>query len=544
MEFDLIVIGGGVNGCGIARDAAMRGVKTLLIERDDFACAASGNNSQMIHGGARYLTSDLKTTQLSSIDSGYIQKIAPHLIFRIPFIFPILKPDHKRSKWRLALLDAYFRAYDRFGRWKNAKPHLRLSREEALKLEPDLSPDITGAVTFDEFGIDSPRLSLLNALSAHEHGATLKNHTQVLGLILESGAVVGVKVKDLLKGTCEEYRSKIIFNATGPWASKLARLAGVEIKVRPTKGVHITFEGRFLNTAIMTQAIDGRTIFIMPHQNTTILGTTDDDYFGDPGDIPILEDEVEYLLEGVERVFPRIRQARMLRAWAGVRPTLYRRGLYEDDLSREHWIIDHETQDAVAGLVSVIGGKLASYRILAEEATDLICQKLSLQAVCHTHEEPLPGGDAALNIEALAKLHDLDALTVERLTFRHGTLAKKVLSLLGVQPSNANRICQCEPVMAAEIRYAVRSEFCRSLEDLRRRTRFSIGVCGGNDCVFLAAVILGEELGWEPLRVFKEVNLFLQNKWKETVPVLQGEQLAQSELASFMYYGMGCIDQI
>ncbi|MGH9896880.1 MAG: FAD-dependent oxidoreductase, partial [bacterium] len=169
MEFDLIVIGGGVNGCGIARDAAMRGLKTLLVEKNDFGSGTTGASSQMIHGGARYLLSSVKTTKTSSIDSGYIRRIAPHLLFRIPFLFPVLKQPPK-SEWArkiyLTLLETYFEAYDRYSKLKKGRPHTRLNPEEALSLEPELNPEMVGAVTFDEWGIDSFRLCIANVVSA------------------------------------------------------------------------------------------------------------------------------------------------------------------------------------------------------------------------------------------------------------------------------------------------------------------------------------------------------------------------------------------
>ncbi len=329
MVFDLIVIGGGVNGCGIARDAAMRGLKTVLIEKNDFGSGTTGASSQMIHGGARYLMNSLKTTRLSSIDSGYIQRIAPHLLFRIPFLFPVLQKPGQSDfvrKIYLSLLETFFQAYDKYSAMKNGLPHTRLNRNEVLSLEPDLNETVLGAVTFDEWGIDSFRLCVGNALSAAEHACEILNHCEVTEFLQENGEVTGVTVLDTLQRTRREIRGRLTVNAAGPWAPKVAEMAGCEVKLRPAKGVHVTFDRRICNYAILGKAIDGRSIFLMPYQNVTVMGTTDDDFFGDPDDIPILEDEVEYLMEGIARVFPRIREARRIRAWAGIRPTLFERG--------------------------------------------------------------------------------------------------------------------------------------------------------------------------------------------------------------------------
>ncbi|HKY62839.1 MAG TPA: glycerol-3-phosphate dehydrogenase/oxidase, partial [bacterium] len=459
MDFDLIVIGGGVNGCGIARDAAMRGFKTALIEKNDFGSGTTGASSQMIHGGARYLLSDVKTTRLSSIDSGYIQKIVPHLLFRIPFLFPVLRKPGKSEfarKIYLEALEAYFEAYDKYSALKNGKPHTRLSPEEAHSLEPDLVDGLIGAVTFDEWGIDSFRLCLANVLSAAEHGCEAFNHTEVTEILKEGGRVVGARVRDAISGERRELRAKLVFNAAGPWVPRLAEMAGVEIKLRPAKGVHLVIDRRISNYAIMATAIDGRSIFMMPYQNTTVVGTTDDDYFGDPDEIPILEDEVEYLLDGIEQVFPRIRQARIINAWAGVRPTLYRRDAYEDDLSREHAIFDHEFRDKLPGFLSIAGGKLASYRLMAQEAVDAVCHKLGRISPCRTHQVPLPGGERSVDPEALAKEFGVPLFAVNRLVYRHGARALRILEQARERPAMGNLICQCEPVLECELRYAVR----------------------------------------------------------------------------------------
>ncbi|MDX1386843.1 MAG: glycerol-3-phosphate dehydrogenase/oxidase, partial [bacterium] len=482
MELDLIVIGGGVNGCGIARDAAMRGLKCALIERNDFGAETTNASSRMIHGGARYLFSNRKTTKLSSIDSGAIQKIAPHLLFRIPFIFPVLKkpgwPDWAR-RFYLELLETLFENYDGFRGYKNSKKHTRLGKDQVLALEPDLTEDVLGAVTFDEWGIDTNRLCIHNVISAEEHGAQAFNHTEVTKILKEGGRVVGVWTRDRLTGEALEFRAKMVVNATGPWCDRLAQLAGCRVPLRPAKGVHLSFDRRLTNYAVLARAIDDRSIFLMPYQNTTIAGTTDDDYFGDPGDIPLLEDEVEYLLEGIGRVFPRIREARMTHAWAGVRPTLYKRGPYEDDLSRDHKIFDHSESENTPGFLSLAGGKLASYRLMSEELVDVVMKKLGKAGECRTHLEPLPGAERKVEAQDLVKQFGIDLYAANRLVYRYGGRAYEVLDLSRDAPRYRNITCSCDPILEAELRYALRKEKAKSLEDLRRRTRLSLGPCQG-----------------------------------------------------------------
>jgi len=546
VNYDVIVIGGGVNGCGIARDAAMRGLKTVLIEKNDFGGGTTGASSQMIHGGARYLLSSLKTTRLSSIDSGYIQRIAPHLLFRIPFLFPVLKKPGGGRQWAkkiyLSLLETFFQSYDKYSEMKNGLPHTRLNRDEALAVEPDLTEDVLGAITFDEWGIDSFRLCINNAVAASQYGCEILNHHEVTDFLEEDGEVIGVRAYDGIQKVSKQLKANITVNAAGPWVPKVARLAGCEIKLRPAKGVHVTFDRRLSNYAIMAKAIDGRNIFLMPYQNVTVMGTTDDDFFGDPDHIPILEDEVEYLLEGVERVFPRIREARRIRAWAGVRPTLYERGMYEDDLTRDHRIFDHETLDRKPGFLSIAGGKLASYRLMSEEMVDLLCRKLGKGEACRTHQVPLPGGDRKVSPEDLSRQFNISVFASQRLVYRYGSRAYDVLDLTRSQPGTRNVICACDPVLECELRFAVRHEWARTLEDMRRRTRFSVGPCQGTRCFLLGAQILGEELNLKPSEVFRQTGEILQKRWGEKTPVMDGASVQQEELSGSTYYNVACLD--
>lgn len=533
MQYDLIIVGGGVNGCGIFRDAALRGLKCLLIEKSDFGSETTGASSQMIHGGARYLFSNRKTTKLSSIDSGYIQKIAGHLLFRIPFMVPVY-PKANRPRWMsrvyFELMETFFENYDRFATKKNSHTHTRLNREQTLELEPDLAEDLLGALTFDEWGIDTNRLCIGNVLAGEEEGGLAFNHHEVQQVLKEGGKVTGVRVKDLLGGEVKDFQGALVVNTTGPWADHFAKMAGCRVPLRPAKGVHVGFDRRLTNYAILSRAIDNRSIFMMPYQNTAFLGTTDDDYFGDPGDIPIVEDEVEYLLEGMERVFPRIREARMTHAWAGVRPTLYGRGSYEDDLSRDHRVFDHEAIEGVAGFLSLAGGKLASYRLMSEDLVDLAVKKLGRGGDCRTHIVPLPGADREIDVAFLAGQFSLDTFAVNRLVYRYGSRAYEVLELTREKPQNRNVLCECDPVLAAEARYVIRKEKVKTLEDMIRRTRLSLGPCQGTSCFHLAAQILGEELGYTVSRVFSQYARSLQKRWEQKRHILKGVALQQEEL--------------
>jgi len=529
IEYDAVIIGGGVNGTGIARDLALRGLKVCLIEKRDLANGASGANSGMIHGGLRYLIYDIETTRHSCLDSGYIQKIAPHMLFRIPFIMPL------QHKFTVPFFETYFEVYDKYAALKNGMPHTLLKKDELRELVPNISDKVKYAVTTDEWGIDSQRLCVANAVSAAESGAEIRLYSEMVDYLKDaSGNVIGVKVRG--RSGDQDLPARLVMQATGPWLMKTSAKAGVEVKIRPGKGVHISFDRRLLNYSLILTMVDGRQSFIMPHETTTVLGTTDDDYYGDPDDLRVSEDEVEYLLQGAEHYLPDIRRARMIRAWVGIRPTLFAWGKNEDALSRDHQVFDHETLEGVKGIMSIAGGKLASYRLMSEEASDLICRKLGVDAKCQTHLIPLPGGDRMPDAKELAQKYQVPAYAVHRMIFRHGSRAEQILELTRERPELKETICHCEPVLACELVYCLGKEWANSITDLRNRTRLGTGPCQGMRCAGMAAAILARELDLSAREAEEELMAFLERRWRGNRPVLEGKTLEQEELSQAKYF--------
>jgi glycerol-3-phosphate dehydrogenase len=485
-DVDVVVIGGGVNGTGVARDCALRGLRVALFERNDLAFGASGNSSGMIHGGPRYLTTDPDVTYSSCLDSGHIQRIAPHLLFRIPFLMPVFQKNELLAEATLAAYDTFFEVYDRYQPLKRGKTHLRLDADELFSLEPGLTPYARGGVTFDEWGIDGVRLCVANAVDAMEHGATVRVHTTVTDILREEGGRArGVRYARRDTGEGGTITARVVVNATGAWVPITATLGGLEeraARVRPGKGIHVFLDRRLTNYAIVASAIDGRQVFLLPWQNVSVLGTTDDDYYGDLDRVIATGDEVRYLFQAVARVFPSIWQARAIGTWAGVRPTLYAWGPNEDELSREHEIVDHAAHGA-DGLYSMLGGKLASFRQFSEEMTDVIARRLRVGKSCRTHVEPLPGGDETVDPMRLVVEGGMEAVTATRLEYRHGARSLRIVERMLRDPREAAVVCPCEPVTEAEIRYVVSHELATSVEDVSRRTRLGLGVCGGVRCV-------------------------------------------------------------
>ncbi len=538
--YDVLIIGGGVNGTGVARDLALRGLSVVLVEKKDFAAGASGANSGMIHGGIRYLRQDPAVTAISSRDSGFIQRIAPHLLFRIPFIFPVLRRGAVPTLGEQAYLyaaEVFFSAYDAYQPLKGGRPSCRLSAEEVLHLEPGLRPELLGAVTTDEWGIDPQRLCAANALSAQASGAVLLTHSEVLAIPRDgAGRVLGAEVQH--EGRRTLLRARAVLNAGGPWAAKVAKLAGVEVRLRPGKGVHLSLDRRLSNYGIIANAVDGRQIFVYPHEQTSIIGTTDDDYYGDLDHIPITHDEVEYLLTGIESVLPGVRQARISSAWAGIRPTLYEYGQTEDALSREHASVDHGPA-GVPGFYSLLGGKLASYRLQSEEMSDLIAHALGNHEPCRTHLLPLPGGESRPDPIALAEATGFPPWVAERCVYRHGAAAEPILAQAHDAPWLRGLLCPCEQVSYAEARHCVRAELAQNLSDLRRRCRVGMGSCQGLRCALPAASLMRAELGWSVEATRAELRRFLQSRFEGESPVLDGDGVAQHELLRGSYWQAG-----
>lgn len=530
LNYDLIIIGGGINGTGIARDAALRGIKTILIEQEDIASGATGACSGMIHGGARYLISDREVTKLSSIDSGYIQYIASHLIFRIPFIHPI-PSNYPNGKLFIEQFETFFSAYDQFQPYKNGKQHTRLTQQEVSELHPGITKDILGAVTFDEWGVDPFRLALLNAVSASENGATVLTHAKVVDIIKEDNKVNGVKVFDKQSKRIYKIKGKIIVNAVGSWSNIFADKFNLTMKIRPAKGIHLVIARRLSNYAVGVFAIDNRVIFIMPHKNTTIIGTTDDDFYGDPGNIPITSDEVNYLLDSIEKIIPDIKKHRIIRAFAGVRPTIYDEYMMEDDLSRDHLIIDHEATDGIKNIYSVIGGKLAAFRFISEEIVDIISQKLSVNISSKTSLIPLPGSERSINLQELSHKYKLSLFILNKLYTKYGDRMLIILNMIKDDNSLKANICKCESVSEAEIRYVIKYELARTLDDIRRRTRSGMGSCQGTGCTLAISNILKDEINLSFENEMVEVKNFIKERYHGNKPILNNNiSIQQMEL--------------
>ena len=379
-RFDLLVIGGGITGAGIARDAARRGLAVALVEREDFAAGTSNRSSRLIHGGVRYLEHGyLHLVFEASRERRRLLELAPHLVRPLQFTWPVYK-GARVPRWQLA---AALTLYDALALFRNVGRHHRLGRAGVLEAEPALSPDgLRGGAAYWDAATDDARLTLANAIDAAHVSATVLNHTEVISLTRKSanGPVDGALVRDLLGGTEIRVKAGVVLNATGPWTDEVLRMERPVTgpTVRGTKGVHIAVPAaRVGNRSAVTMLSpdDGRVMFALPGSTHTIIGTTDTETQEHPYEVRAARSDVRYLLAACNRFFPgaRLTEDDVVSNWAGVRPLVANTNKGDpSSASREHSIVT-----TAAGVVTITGGKLTTYRAMAEQCVDVVVHRPS-----------------------------------------------------------------------------------------------------------------------------------------------------------------------
>jgi len=481
-RWDLLVVGGGITGAGIARDAAGRGLRTALVEAGDFARGTSGRSSRLVHGGLRYLeTGELRLVFEALAERRRLMELAPHLVRPLPFLFPV----HRGGPVGLHRLRAGMWLYDLLSLFRGVHRHRMLRSDEAEAEEPALLREglLGGAVYYDA-SVDDARLTLAVARGAHESGAAVVPYAEVTGFVRDGRGVAGVRVRDAVNGGETEARARVVVNATGPWCDEVRRLAdpAAAPRLRLTKGVHVMLRSERMGNRgalIFRSPVDGRVMFVLPWGAFTYVGTTDTDFAGSPGDAAADTADVRYLLDSANGLFPeaRLTPADVLSTWAGVRPLLAPGGggVAESATSREHAI----WRDA-SGLVSVAGGKLTTYRSMAEEAVDFAVRILRAEGREEpgdslTADLPLPGAPAeeweAFVARMLAEAAQIGVSreTALHLARAHGEDAVEILAAIAADPALGEPIVPGLPYCRAEVPHSVRREMALTLEDLLRR---------------------------------------------------------------------------
>ena len=515
--FDVLVIGGGITGAGVARDAALRGMRVALVEQDDFASGTSSRSSRLVHGGVRYLEhGELGLVFESSRERRILLRIAPHLVRPLAFTWPVYA-GARVARWQLA---AALTMYDVLALFRNVERHERLGVRGVLLHEPLVRREaLRGGARYFDAATDDARLTLATALSARDAGAVLVTHARVESLLRDGDRVTGARVRDLLDGAMIDVRAKVVVNATGPWSDRVERLVGqLAPGVRGSKGVHISLpRSRVGNREALTVLApqDGRVMFVLPAGDFTIVGTTDSYESVAPEEVRATEADVQYLLDAANHFFPDARLARhdVVAAWAGLRPLAARANGHDavastdaSAASREHAIVER-----VPGLVSVTGGKLTTYRAMAQQVVDVVLETLGLaRRPAATAQQFLPGGaDLDIEVEIAAATQVVaDAAVARRLVHAHGTMWRDVWRLAAREASLAERVEADRPYVLAELRHAVEQEMALTLGDLLiRRVPVAFETRdNGRAAARRLAPLAATWLGWDDARTARMIG--------------------------------------
>ncbi|MFC5971595.1 anaerobic glycerol-3-phosphate dehydrogenase subunit GlpA [Halomarina salina] len=517
------VIGGGSTGTGIARDLAMRGLDVTLVEKGNLTHGTTGRMHGLLHSGGRYAISDQKSARECIEENYVLRDIASHCVEETGGLF-VKRPEDEAAYFEEKLTGC--RDCD--------IPVEVLSGSEARDLEPHLAPDVEKAISVPDAAIDPFRLCVANALDAERHGARVETHAEVTDVLVEAGEVVGIEVQHDsgpgkrthgTRGGTERIRADHVVNATGAWAGRIGDLAGVDVEVRPSKGVMTVMNTRQVDTVVNRCRPKGDADIIVPHETACILGTTDEEVT-DPEDYPEEQWEVDLLVEQLAELVPLLREARTLRSFWGVRP------LYEPpdvgstdptDITRDFFLLDHADRDGLPGMTSIVGGKLTTYRMMAESISDHVCERFGVRATCRTADEPLPGSEDHAVLDDAMDRFGLRSPVVRRSSQRLGSRTESVLSNCDPNPV----LCPCEAVSRAEIRDAI-DQSGTDLNAVRLRTRASMGNCQGGFCAHRIANELHPT--YDEPTVDEALAELVQERWKGERHALWGEQLSQAAL--------------
>ena len=501
-DFDLIIIGAGINGAGVARDAAMRGLKVLLLDKGDVGSGTSSWSTRLIHGGLRYLEyAEFGLVRESLRERETLLRIAPHLVRPLPLLIPIYQ--HAR-RGRL-LLKLGMTAYDVLSLGKTLPSHRMLSSREALTRSPGLAAaGLLGAALYYDAQVEfAERLVVENALSAIESGARLVTHARVDQFIVENERLKGLEFVDEFSGKRERASAALIVNAAGPWVDQVLHNDDSATRlIGGTKGSHLIVSPFFgaPEIAIYVEAkTDRRPFFVIPWNNNYLIGTTDIRYEGELDEVRISEDEIQYLLEATNAVLPnaQLKRSDILYCYSGIRPLPFTSNTEEKSITRRHFIRSHPRHE---NLLSLVSGKLTTYRSLAEETVDLVFSKLGRRSPdCATAQTPLRAPNAEASASPL----------ILRLSRIYGSAAAAIMKLTNQTPALAQVFDGETGAIAAEVVYTFAYEFARTLSDcLMRRTMVGLNSKLGVGADEAAAKIAQEHLGWSEERAADEVRSY------------------------------------
>ena len=521
--FDIVVIGAGITGAGVAREASMRGLKVACLDMQDFAAGTSSRSSKLGHGGIRYIAhGDLDLVKEALRERNWMRAHIPHLIRPIPFLFVYLEGGKYKKRDIKGATKVYDFLSDNDSEFKNYKKSRMLSPEEILEIEPEYIRDgnLGGAMYYDT-NLDDARLTLEIIKEAVIRGAVAVNYCKVNSYIKDNGIIIGVKCTDLENNIDFEIKTKLVVNATGVWTDQLIKLYPNEIPnplIRPTKGVHLQYRRKNINNrnaAIVFSKKDDRAFFVLPrNKEFTIIGTTDTDFKEDLANPYCNKEDADYLIESAKFYFPnaKIGYENILSTYAGVRPLVMQKGKSESEVSRKHIIFFSED-----GLLTVTGGKLTEWRAMAEDVFEHIRNKSLFPDSArekHFSKQPFIIGlqkEDWVNLLKNVEINIDDDIT-DHLYQQYGKGAIKILELIKEDSSLANRIIEENNFVKAEIIYTLCYELTPHLIDVFcRRTEMSLWIHHNKafEAANIVAELMANEYSWDENRKNQEIESYL-----------------------------------
>ncbi len=518
-EFDLLVLGGGINGAGVARDAALRGLKVALVEARDFAWGTSSRSSKLVHGGLRYLeTYQFRLVRESTAERAVQMRLAPHLVRPMDFFFPV----YRQHRHGVLFMDVGLWLYDALALFRVPKLHRAFGAGPASRrLEVLRREGLKGGLTYIDCATDDGRLVLENLQDAASLGAVALNYVEAQELLQDSKGVCGAGVRDLLSGRTAEVRARMVVGTLGPFTDAFLERAGVPVErriLRPTRGSHLVFPAEALpvpEAVVMISPTDRRPVFAIPWHDRVYVGTTDVDHEAAPDQVACTQEEVSYLMEVLSWYFPDLglRPEQVTGTWAGLRPLVDEPDVeVASRVSREHEILE-----PIQGLVLLVGGKLTTYRLMAAQTVDFCCRLLEASGAgrTSTHRRVLPGarGWEARREEILKGLQDLglERGDAEFLGSLYGVAALRLLDL-----GSSEKMAEGRYELLSQVDLAVEREFAVRIEDvLVRRTSLALRDAErARQAAGKVARRMAELLEWDDERTSEEVRAF--EAWLES----------------------------
>ncbi len=545
LSTEILVIGGGATGAGVVWDAALRGFDAILVERRDLCHGTSGRFHGLLHSGGRYVVKDAVSAEECIHENRVLRKTHTHCIEDTGGFF-VVTPEDENSDYP-----------DKFvqGCIDTGVPYEEINISQALKEEPRLNPRISRVFRVPDASIDGFQMVHATVQAAREAGARIYTYHEVTDLLITGGEgerqVTGVKVHDAVRGEDVEIHADMVINAAGAWAGKIAAMAGARVDIVPGKGIMVATAHRVVHTVVNRCKWPSDGDIIVPAHTVSIIGTTDVPV-ADPEDLRIEEWEIRKMLEEGEKLVPGFKKTRIMRVWAGVRPLYKETAVVDDrDISRKFTLLDHKERDGVSGFITITGGKLTTFRMMAEKTVDRAAAYLGERKPCATAETPVPGAS-------------------------HGLywLGHRLKEVEGNRLQN-QLICECELVTRGMLENAARHNPTIGLDDLRRDVRLGMGPCQGGFCTYRAVGVIhelkqghavtsdSEVSDWEVADLHSpkanprtngnapgnggsengddlyNPNLllrdFLQERWKGVVPIVWGQQLKQEQLDQLIY---------